>query len=90
MTNNTELVSLHFKQAEKGGSTAWMKCLARAIKDQLGPDRTQTLSQILNYPVLKLQSPETPMIYLWQTNSVNFHKYWDSTHMTRGKNLREH
>jgi hypothetical protein len=43
MTNNTELVSLHFKQAEKGGSTAWMKCLARAIKDQLGPDRTQTL-----------------------------------------------
>ena len=43
MTNNTELISLHFKQAEKGGSTAWMKCLARAIKEQLGPDRTQTL-----------------------------------------------
>ena len=43
MTNNTELVTLHFKQAEKGGSTAWMKCLACAIKDQLGPVRTQTL-----------------------------------------------
>jgi hypothetical protein len=43
MTNNTELVSLHFKQAEKGGSTAWMKCLARAIKGQLGPKNTQTL-----------------------------------------------
>jgi hypothetical protein len=43
MTNNTELVSLHFKQAEKGGLTSWMKCLARAIKEQLGPDSTQTL-----------------------------------------------
>jgi hypothetical protein len=43
MTNNTELVSLHFKQAEKGGSTAWMKCLARAIREQLGADSTQTL-----------------------------------------------
>ena len=42
MTNNTDLVSLHFKQAEKG-STAWMKCLARAIKERLGPDSTQTL-----------------------------------------------
>ena len=27
MTNNTELASLHFKQAEKGGSTTWMNCL---------------------------------------------------------------
>lgn len=43
MTNNTELVSLHFKQAEKGGSTTWMNCLARAIKEQLGSDATQTL-----------------------------------------------
>ena len=43
MTNNTELVSLHFKQAEKGGSTTWMNCLACAIKEQLGSDATQTL-----------------------------------------------
>jgi len=43
MTNNTELLSLHFKQAEKGGSTAWMKCLACAIKEKLGSDATQTL-----------------------------------------------
>ena len=43
LTNNTDLISLHFKQAEKGRSTAWMKCLARAIKERLGPDSTQTL-----------------------------------------------
>ena len=43
MTKNTELLSLHFKQAEKGGSTAWIKCLACAIKKQLGSDTTKTL-----------------------------------------------
>ena len=43
MTNNTELLSLHFKQAEKGGSTAWIKCLACAIKEKLGSDTTKTL-----------------------------------------------
>ena len=43
MTNNTELLlSLHFKQAEKGGSTPWMKCLACAVKEKLGSDATET------------------------------------------------
>ena len=75
MTDNTELISLHFKLAEKGGSTAWMNCLARAIKAKLGPDSTQTLFQNLNYPDLKQQPLETLMIYLWQPNLVDFHKY---------------
>ena len=43
MTNNTELLSLHFKQAQKGGLTSWIKCLARAVKEQLGTDVTKTL-----------------------------------------------
>ena len=43
MTNNTELLSLHFKQSNNGGSTAWIKCLARAIKKQLGNETTKTL-----------------------------------------------
>ena len=43
MTNNTELLSLHFKQDPKGGSTSWIRCLARAIKEQLGADVTKTL-----------------------------------------------
>jgi hypothetical protein len=43
MTNNTELLSLHFKQAQKGGSTSWIRCLARAVKEQLGADVTRTL-----------------------------------------------
>jgi hypothetical protein len=46
MTNNTELLSLHFKQAEKNKknkSTSWIKCLARAVKEQLGDDNTKTL-----------------------------------------------
>ena len=43
MTNNPELLSLHFKQAEKSKSTSWIKCLARAVKEQLGDDNTKTL-----------------------------------------------
>jgi CxC5 like cysteine cluster associated with KDZ transposases/CxC6 like cysteine cluster associated with KDZ transposases len=43
MTNNTELLSLHFKQSKNGGSTAWIRCLARAIKKQLGDETTKTL-----------------------------------------------
>jgi len=43
MTNNTELLSLHFKQVENAKSTSWIKCLARAIKEQLGDDGTKTL-----------------------------------------------
>ena len=44
MTNNTELLSLHFKQ-DKGGSraTSWIKCLSRAILEQLGSDDADTL-----------------------------------------------
>jgi CxC5 like cysteine cluster associated with KDZ transposases len=53
ITNNTELVSLHFKQSEKGGSTAWMKCLARAIKERLGPDSTQTLFSEFELSILE-------------------------------------
>ena len=43
MTNNNELLSLHFKQAEKGGSTSWMKCLACAVKEKLGSHATATI-----------------------------------------------
>jgi energy-coupling factor transporter transmembrane protein EcfT len=43
VTNNTELLSLHFKQAKKNEATSWIRCLARAIKQQLGPDSTNTL-----------------------------------------------
>ena len=43
MTNNTELLSLHFKQERKGGTTSWIRCLAHAVKEQLGADITQTL-----------------------------------------------
>ena len=41
MTNNMELLSLHFEQVEKGGSTAWIRCLAHAIKGKLGSDTTK-------------------------------------------------
>jgi len=53
MTNNTELLSLHFKQAEKGGSTAWMKHLAHAIKEKLGSDAKQTLFSAFELFTLK-------------------------------------
>ncbi|KDR70295.1 hypothetical protein GALMADRAFT_144954 [Galerina marginata CBS 339.88] len=44
MTNNTELLSLHFKQDATGSkATSWIKCLARAIIDQLGDDKAETL-----------------------------------------------
>jgi len=43
MTNNTELLSLHFKQDRRGGTTSWIRCLSRAIKEQLGDDVTKTL-----------------------------------------------
>ena len=47
ITNNTELLSLHFKQAEKSRSTStstsWIRCLARAVKEQLGEENTKTL-----------------------------------------------
>jgi hypothetical protein len=46
MTNNTELLSLHFKQ-DKGGSraTSWIKCLSRAILEQLRSDDADTFSE---------------------------------------------
>src|ERR1700678_2746927 len=31
MTNNTELLSLHFKQDRRGGTTSWIRCLLWAI-----------------------------------------------------------
>lgn len=44
MTNNTELLSLHFKQDKSGSkATAWIKCLSRAILEQLGSDNADTL-----------------------------------------------
>ena len=43
MTNNTELLSLHFRQDRKGGTTSWIKCLSRAVKEQLGDTITKTL-----------------------------------------------
>ena len=43
MTNNTEVLSLHFKQSKKGKTTAWIRCLARGIKEQLGSVATKTL-----------------------------------------------
>jgi len=44
MTNNTELLSLHFEQSsKKGKSIGWIRCLAHAIKEKLGSDTTQTL-----------------------------------------------
>ena len=43
MTNNTELLSLHFKQNPGSKATSWMKCLARAIIEQLGDNTAETL-----------------------------------------------
>jgi hypothetical protein len=43
MTNNTELLSLHFKQDRRGGTTSWIRCLSWAIKEQLGYEVTKTL-----------------------------------------------
>jgi hypothetical protein len=43
MTNNTELLSLHFKQDRRGGTTSWIRCLSQAIKEQLGDKVTKTL-----------------------------------------------
>jgi hypothetical protein len=44
MTNNTELLSLHFRQDKAGSkATAWIKCLSRAILEQLGSDNADTL-----------------------------------------------
>ena len=43
MTNNTELLSLHFKQDRRGGTTSWIRCLSQAIKEQLGDEVTKTL-----------------------------------------------
>ncbi|KAF8805805.1 hypothetical protein BYT27DRAFT_7224681 [Phlegmacium glaucopus] len=62
MTNNTELLSLHFKQAKKGGSAAWIKCLARAIKEQLGSDTTKTLFSASELSTLENTSTRNPDI----------------------------
>ncbi|KAF8811161.1 hypothetical protein BYT27DRAFT_7336233 [Phlegmacium glaucopus] len=62
MTNNTELLSLHFKQAEKGGPTAWIKCLARAIKEQLGPETTKTLFSAFELTILETTTTRNPDI----------------------------
>jgi len=43
MTNNTQLLSLHFKQDAGSKATSWIKCLARGIIQQLGPDNAETL-----------------------------------------------
>ncbi|KIJ92679.1 hypothetical protein K443DRAFT_113196, partial [Laccaria amethystina LaAM-08-1] len=43
MTNNTELLSLHFKQNPGSKATSWIKCLARAIIEQLGDNNADTL-----------------------------------------------
>jgi hypothetical protein len=43
MTNNTELLSLHFKQNSGSRATSWMRCLARAIMEQLGDNNISTL-----------------------------------------------
>ncbi|EDR09218.1 uncharacterized protein LACBIDRAFT_326641 [Laccaria bicolor S238N-H82] len=43
MTNNTELLSLHFKQSPGSNATSWIKCLARAIIEQLGDNDADTL-----------------------------------------------
>jgi hypothetical protein len=43
MTNNTELFSLHFKQKPRSKATSWIKCLARAIIEQLGDNNADTL-----------------------------------------------
>ena len=46
-TNNAELLSLHFKQCKNGGSIAWIRCLAHAIKKQLG----MRLQKLYSYPL---------------------------------------
>lgn len=43
MTNNTKLLSLHFKQNPGPKATSWIKCLARAIIEQLGDNNAETL-----------------------------------------------
>jgi hypothetical protein len=43
MTNNPELLSLHFKQNPGSKATSWIKCLARAIIEQLGDNNADTL-----------------------------------------------
>jgi hypothetical protein len=44
ITHNTELLSLHFKQDQAGSrATLWIKCLSRAILEQLGSDNADTL-----------------------------------------------
>lgn len=61
MTNNTELLSLHFKQDMKGGATSWIRCLARALTAQLGPELTETLfleSQVSAFKAETIQNPE--------------------------------
>ena len=61
MTNNTELLSLHFKQAEKNKSTSWIKCLAHAVKEQLGDDATKTLfseAELSIFETATIQNPD--------------------------------
>ena len=43
MTNNTELLSLHFKQNPGSKATSWIKCLAHPIIEQLGDNTAETL-----------------------------------------------
>ena len=48
ITNNTELLSLHFKQSKNGGSTAWIRCLTCALKNNLGMRLQKLYSYLLN------------------------------------------
>lgn len=43
ITNNTEVLSLHFKQSRNGNLTSWINCLARGIKNQLDQETMETL-----------------------------------------------
>jgi hypothetical protein len=62
VTNNTELLSLHFKQAEKSRSTSWIKCLARAVKEQLGDDTTKTLFSDAELSIIETATIRDPDI----------------------------
>jgi hypothetical protein len=62
VTNNTELLSLHFKQAEKSRSTSWIKCLAHAVKEQLGDDTTKTLFSDAELSIIETATIRDPDI----------------------------
>ena len=74
------------KEDQQLGWTVWLVHL----KSNLGLMPHKPYSQPLNYPDLKLQLPGTQILYLWQQNLVNFHKYWTSIHTIKRGNLLEH